>query len=98
MTLAAFLLAFGATARITRFVNDDYLAEPLRNWVFDRFGQESRLAYLATCPWCLSPWVAAAVVLAAYWLGDTGWYIIPASILTISYGYGLLAQAADGEE
>lgn len=85
-------LAFGATARITRFINADDLAAPIRSGVVRRFGPQSKAATLIECPWCASIWVGAAVVPAAYWFGDRAWFQVPALWLTISYWYGWLAQ------
>jgi hypothetical protein len=95
IALTVALLTFGATARITRFLNADEFARPIREWVERRFGTDSWLDYLIGCPWCLSIWVAAVVVPLGYWFGTTPWFFLPASALTVSYGYALLAQTAD---
>lgn len=57
-------LTVGALAvyRVTRLLVDDEVTRPLR----ERIGalavveQNERLAYLVNCPWCVSPYVAAA--------------------------------------
>lgn len=58
----AAVLGYLIVARITRFLNSDYLAADFRAWVFRRFG-DSRTYYLVTCPWCASIWVALPVSL-----------------------------------
>lgn len=50
------------------------------------------LAYLITCPWCASPYVAVAVAL----LASTGtWWVYPAAVLAVSAIVGLLATLTD---
>ncbi|NJQ00216.1 DUF1360 domain-containing protein [Streptomyces sp. PLAI1-29] len=92
MDFPVFLLALGAVARVTRFVNLDALAGPLRAWFIRRGGPESKLVTLVECPWCLSVWVAAAVVPLAFLYGHTLWFQIPATALTVSYLYGAAAR------
>jgi hypothetical protein len=58
----AAVLGYLIVARITRFLNSDYLAADFRAWVFRRFG-DGRIYYLVTCPWCASIWVALPVTL-----------------------------------
>ncbi|WP_282775879.1 hypothetical protein [Nocardia sp. CC201C] len=93
-----FLLAFGAIARLTRLVTDDYLTRGLRVFVIRRTGADSILTYLVTCAWCLSVWVAAAVFALAYFHGGEPWFIWPAAALTASWLYGLAATHLDGPE
>jgi hypothetical protein len=50
------------------------------------------LAYLITCPWCASPYVAVAVAA----LASTGaWWVYPAAVLAVSAIVGLLATLTD---
>lgn len=50
------------------------------------------LAYLVTCPWCASPYVAVAVAL----LASTGaWWVYLAAVLATSAVIGLLATLTD---
>jgi hypothetical protein len=53
-----------ATFRITRFITEDYLAEPFRDAVEQRFGDESKITYLVNCPWCTSIYIGGVVVVA----------------------------------
>lgn len=49
-----------AAARITRLITEDKIAEPFRDWVEGRF-PNSKVAYLVSCPICVSMWAAVAV-------------------------------------
>ncbi|NLU74453.1 DUF1360 domain-containing protein [Streptomyces sp. HNM0575] len=95
MNTVVFLLALGTTCRITRFVTKDSLAAGFRTWMAARFGDDSRPAYLVTCSWCTSIWVAAAVVPAAYLAGGTPAFQVVALILTVSYLAGLASNWID---
>lgn len=55
------VLTLVAVYRLTRLVTSDYIAEPIRKWAERRWGTESKRAYLLTCNWCLSIYVAPAV-------------------------------------
>jgi hypothetical protein len=98
----AALLGFLMTARATRFLNSDYLAQPFRDWVQLKTG-EGKLYYLITCPWCASIYVAAPVATIAvldfspYAGRDAAWAIV-GLWLGYSYLYGLVAQGLDGDE
>ncbi|TWG96358.1 uncharacterized protein DUF1360 [Nocardioides sp. J9] len=54
-----------ATYRLMRLVRDDRVAEPLRSTVHERYGdvEDSKVAYLLQCPWCLSIWFGAGLAL-----------------------------------
>ncbi|MGP4003436.1 hypothetical protein [Streptomyces sp. 8N706] len=95
MNLVVFFLSLGISCRITRFITKDLLAEGIRSWAAGRFGDDSRPAYLVTCSWCTSIWVAAAVVPLAYWIGDTLWFQGAAMVLTLSYLTGLASSWLD---
>jgi hypothetical protein len=53
-------LTVGALAvyRLTRLVVDDEVTRPLRERAEPHLGE--RALYLVSCPWCVSPYVAAA--------------------------------------
>ncbi|MFC1410397.1 hypothetical protein ACEZCY_14140 [Streptacidiphilus sp. N1-12] len=95
MTIVQFLLALGATLRITRFINADFLAGGLRAWVIRRFGNDSKVTYLSTCPWCLSIYTVVPVIAAAALLGNSLWFVLPAAALSISYLVGIAATWLD---
>jgi hypothetical protein len=50
-----------ATARLTRLVVDDELTAPARDYVQGRW-PSTKLAYLVTCPYCMSIWTGVVVV------------------------------------
>lgn len=85
------VLAVGAAARITRFVNADDLAGPIRNRWRAKFGDHTTAGGFISCPWCVGFWAAVPVVAAAGLFGDTPFFWGPAGVLTVSYVVGLLA-------
>lgn len=90
-----FVLAAGATLRLTRFFAKDWLFEPLRLWVINRRPSEW-LIKLVTCQPCMSVWVAALIVTpSAVLFGDTLWFIAPALALTLSEIVVLVAISLD---
>ena len=81
-----------AVARVTRLINDDVIFEDLRAWFIDRMGGESLLAYLVTCAWCVSIWVAAFSLPVPVYLAHQSW---PHAILFAfgaSYCTGIMAS------
>lgn len=66
MTTWTILLTVGATFRVTRFLVADAFppVDALRAWIERHFGDESALAYLAYCPWCVSIYVGFALTYA----------------------------------
>lgn len=95
MNVVVFLLALGITCRITRFITKDTLAAGFRSWMAERFGDDSKLAYLVTCSWCTSIWVSAAVVPLSWTAGGTAAFRVVALILTLSYLSGLASDWLD---
>lgn len=99
--LAVALLGFAIVARTTRFLNDDTLFEPVRDRVesWARYGGpwRAKLAYLLTCPWCASIWIALPVALyGVLVLLDlpAAWDVFAIAGLWLgwSYAYGRLAS------
>lgn len=97
MTIGVFLLALGAVARITRFVNADYLFRWPRTWAIRKWGPDNDFAYLLACPWCASVWIAGGVFTLAYFAGHTGAFVIIAGALTASWLYAIAAQYVDSD-
>lgn len=52
-----------ATKRITRFVVEDELAEPIRENSF--IHKHEKLQYLVNCPYCVSVYAGAAVAISS---------------------------------
>jgi len=70
MVLLVWLTIYRATRLIT---DDDFPASiAVRGRVTDRWGENSWQNYLVTCPWCLSIWLGAVVVVAADFMLDDG--------------------------
>jgi hypothetical protein len=66
-----------ATYRLTRLVVKDTVTERFRRWFAHRY--EGPLVYLSTCPWCMSIWIAAAVV-ALTWGVPLAWSYVAAGL------------------
>ena len=99
MTLVIFLLALGAVARVTRFVNDDVLFGPAREWLDERQGSKALgVGTLVHCGWCASIWVAAGVFASAYAFGQDKWWQFIAAALTASYVYAAGSAWIDPED
>jgi hypothetical protein len=97
MAIVAFLLGLGIVFRVTRFVNDDVLFEPARDAIDRRFGTDSKTAYLASCPWCASIWIAAPVAgyvaaLITPCLGLPWWFTGLGVWLAYSWLYGVVSS------
>jgi hypothetical protein len=85
------ILSALATYRLTILATRDRITEPIRSRLsFGRTGKaiRPRVEYFVTCPWCVSMWIAAAVVAMATW----HWWIYPASALAFSAVAGFLAE------
>lgn len=104
ITIAVFALA---VARVTRFINEDKLAEGPRGRFIDwtwrkyrpgvpfngrQYADEPKLAYLITCPWCASIYVAAPAAVIWWLWGDWPYAFIPALWLAFSQVAGLCAK------
>ena len=81
-----------AVARLTGLTVADDITAPARDWAIDhlplsRFG--AAVEELLRCPWCVSMWVAAAVVPAAWNWGTRWWLLGPALILAASQIVGM---------
>lgn len=95
------VLTVGAAARLTRLVTTDAITGGLRARAIEHRGPDSRLAYFVSCPWCVSVWVAAAVLALGWWParhGTAAWWWFPAVILTVSYAVGALATTFDADD
>lgn len=74
------LLLAAFTARATLLVTRDAFPPVLiaREWVEDRFGEYHPVAYLVTCAWCTSVWLAAGAVAGTLLAGVS----VPVPVLT----------------
>lgn len=60
-------------------------------------GLRGALVTLLTCHWCTGVWVAGALTPLALSAGGALWFILPASILTVSYAVGILGDQEGGQ-
>lgn len=84
-----------ASARVSRFLTIDKLAEPYRMWVARKFppkgDEQRRITYLVFCPWCTAIWVTLVAVLIAWFLvvdeytTISGWLAVPALWLALAH-------------
>lgn len=95
MTLAVWLLTLGATLRTTRLITDDAIAGPPRAWIMRHYGPDHWTSYLLHCPWCISPYIGAALYTAAWYIGHTPAWLITTSVLTASWIIGITASWLD---
>jgi hypothetical protein len=80
--VAWFVVVVLAVYRLTRLVTADRIMDWFRAWVEARSGWA---AYLVTCDWCLSIWVAPPVV----WVG-----MVWGELLAVRVVFGALAASA----
>lgn len=79
-----------AVFRITRLIVEDTLFDDQRAALIDwlKAHDHPKVAYLITCPWCSSMYVAAAVVIVARYR----WWRPLARVLAASAAAGLLSD------
>lgn len=93
MATSAVDLAVDALAvhRLTRLAVSDEITAGLRERLWERHDPATTgLGYLATCPWCASFWIAAAVA-AARAAAPRAWAPL-AAVLAMSSAAGLLSE------
>lgn len=88
-------MALGTVARVTRFVTDDTLAQPIRSWWMRITDGRPIAPELIVCPWCFGMWVSAAAAAAVAALGYIPWWVAPPYAFTLSYTYALIATRLD---
>lgn len=84
------LLAIGAVVRLSRLVTADKITESIREWVGNRWGDESMRAYFVSCDYCVSIYVAPIVATVAILWGDNRVVIIALLALTASLVAGII--------
>lgn len=84
---ALFFVNALAVCRLTRLAGEDIITERPRRAIARR----SMLAHdFLTCPWCVSVWIAAVVLLLAAFCGS--WWRWIAAALAFSFVAGFLAE------
>jgi hypothetical protein len=77
-----------AAYRVTRFLVEDFLFEPVRNWIWKKFPPSTKIGYLFTCYWCMSFWVAIKLVALSLLLPE--FTFVVSLVLAISALVGLI--------
>ena len=88
MTWLTLALVALATYRLTRLVTADRITDRLRDWCQ---GRGDFLAYLSTCDWCLSVWIAPWPAVAVVVWPDSRIVLAVLLALSASALTGLLA-------
>lgn len=93
MSVVELVLTVGTVARLTRLAQRDSILDHARRPLEARARRsESKVWELLWCPWCLSFWVAVAVVASWWeWGHSTGW-LAATAVFTASYFTGLFAE------
>jgi hypothetical protein len=81
-----------AVARLTGLITEDKITEGIRERLLDRLDEDSKLAYLITCPWCVSIYLAIPAAVLVWWHSDNPVAMIPAIVLAFSQIAGSLAS------
>lgn len=96
MSMTTLVLLALATARLTRLVTQDRVTQAPRYWLVRRAvkrgGDESLIAYLIVCDWCVSIYTGAAVAGAWWAWHESAWLTWVLSALAFSYVAGWLAS------
>lgn len=82
------IIDFAAVYRLTKLVIDDEILSDIREKVWEKFPPETtKIGYLTTCPWCVSIWMAAAVLALRKLSPETADYI--SGVLAASAATGI---------
>jgi hypothetical protein len=85
-----FVIAIGAVVRLSRLVTADKITESIRERLTQRWGEDSLKAYLISCDYCVSIYVAPVVATVAVYWGDNRVVIIGLLALTASFIAGII--------
>ena len=79
--------------RVTRLIVIDEILAPVRDLIWEKTKPDSQIAYLFTCSWCVSLWVALPVVFSyAFFPSMT---VLVGCIFTLSAIAGLITARVD---
>lgn len=90
MNLIRFIVFVLSVYRVTRLIIQDEILDGPREWVFDRIKPDGKLAYLLTCYWCTSFWVA--IPFAILYITRPNGMMVAGLPLTASAVTGLIDQ------
>lgn len=95
IALGLLILAL-ATARGTRLVVEDVIAEPVRQFFITRFGEDHKLTYLVHCTYCASVWIGlVAAAFACTVMPISWWWVMPLALAFSAVA--VFAAQMDGE-
>ena len=92
MQIVTLILATGLVGRLTILTTRDTITQNFRIGFINLMRQRQWAAQFITCHWCVSVWYSFAVAPFAYWAGHTAWFIIPATMGSISFAASLLSD------
>lgn len=91
--LITFVIYILAGYRITRFIIEDSLPEPVRNAIWKKFPPTYGIGYLITCYWCSGFWVATLLVIGYILIPSVMFYV--ALVLALSATTGIISKLLD---
>ena len=94
MLILSLVVAVLAVSRLSMLLVNDKLTIRYRQWVVNRWGEDSMQSYLAHCNWCTSIWIAIPVMPTAVLLPNV-WTISALSIPAASLVAGLLGNTRE---
>jgi len=95
MTAVLVVVVVLASWRLARLLSVDEIFRPARERVIDRAGADSQIAYLVTCPWCISVWSSPPLIAAAVWWPQNRVVWIVALSLAASGFAGIMQSVED---
>ena len=86
-----YLLAF---ARLVVLITSDMITARWRDDAITALGERGHglLAYMLTCPWCVSIWLAIPAAPIIYAYGHHWWLFVPALWMALSAAAGILGR------
>jgi hypothetical protein len=92
--ILTYFVALAAVARVSMFIPDDRLFLPVKRWLIRVRGEDSNLAYLATCGWCISIWLGVLIMVPTVFIlwGWEQWLLALVSAPASSLVAGLLSK------
>lgn len=92
MSWLGFVLLALAVARLTVLIRSDRITRAPRYFVARHVNQNGYIAYLMSCPWCISIWIAAAAAVAAHFWWHQWVFQAVILALALSYVASMLAE------
>lgn len=87
MDLLTWFFLMGASFRLTRLVTTDDITERPRTWLISKIGEDSKIATLLTCNWCVGIYITFGVFAEYLYLGIVPIWIHAALTAAATVGY-----------